>query len=590
MAKNNLELTSASFASPAFIDKKNPGGGPDYHYFFNGEVVYSYEAKSRIFTQLELDPDTLKIKPYGLADANRVAVANRTFQVKPSKFKRVGKYDHYYFIKEGQVYRPGWSDMSLQPLPDMDAASLKVIDEFIAEDANYVYFRGRDTGIAKDRLGPYFATLSSGIMVVLGQKGVFFLDQFIDVDAETFKVVKTFPKGKSYCFFQAQDKNGDIWISINVSPAFNGESRLTLLRGENAQAEAEATMAADQQPPVESTLIPGDFNQGLQANLARLNLWLTTDFASKWSQNKSNLQLYRLINAYLAWCVEAYQADKNDDYLVQGIAQFEAISIYSWLHPELLHNAARLYVLAGEWDKALLSCQQAMHFRYQKFADIFTDPVLQPLKKLTEFESLSLAFKKLGKHFAHISLPLLDACENAVQHAQDDSQFATWLRGNILYKYDFYKYSELTALVESTQGGEAAMWQALAEKNHFYFQHYMLLEGPEEAISDEGQRQWQYFLLYHEYQQLNPLVYIRMANILFCEAHSWSSWKYDHFEDNRQVLAPRIKEASQLIGYFQQLFPQIKADEQQSLLTAAQKYGVVQMMQISGKSLIQKGL
>ena len=588
MAKKPLHLDIATFASPVFIVEQHPlGSGSGYSYFYNGHVIYSfYKQTVAIFPQL--NPDTLKVKPYGIADANHVVAGAQLFEVKPSKFKRIGKYDHFYFIKNGDLYRPQGKGASLVAVEGADAKTFKVIDEDIAEDQDAVFFNRSMQGINKAKLGNY-QVRDYSLMLVHGEQDLYILGQQVDVDAASLTFVDKKEVQGWGAVLHAQDAVGEMRIVVSLR-AKQGESRVRVVRGGAcARQEAEAQLiewqTAAQVEKRKSPLIPGDFNASPGENLDRLGRWLNEDFADRWAMQRTNLSLYRLVATYLQWCAEAFQNDGNARHLELGFVLFKRFALYSWLCPEILHQAARLYVYAGELAEAFACCDQAFQFRYSKFPQLLADESLRLLHALPEFSQLQKDFAASEHDFKCISLPLLEACEEAITANADDEVFCSWLRQYLLYQFHFYQQSELDARAQRSVGTEQARWQQLAEKNQFYFQRHMLLEGPHEVISPQGKLQWEAFLRYHEYNQLAPLAYLRMADILFCEAHQWASWKYNHFEDTRQVLAPRIKEASQLLAYFRELVGELTAERQTELLELAQGFAMVQIMQASGKQL-----
>lgn len=587
MAATPLNLNLATFASPVFIAEQHPvGARSGYSYFYNGHVVYSFHRQAvAIFP--ELNPDTLKVKPYGIADAAHVVVGDQLFPVKPGKFKRIGKHDHFYFIKNDELFRPQGQNCRLVAVEGADVKTLKVIDEDLAEDKDHVFFNRNLQGLRKDQLGEY-QIRDYTLMLVHGEQALYILGQRVDVDAASVRFVDKKDVQGWGAVLHAQDTAGELCILVDLR-AKQGERRVKVVRGAGVNAAAEAQLteweAKAQAEKRKSPLIPGDFNASLAENISRLGQWFSEDFADKWDMQKSNLSLYRLVATYLKWCGEAYGEDGNVAHLEHGFALFKRFSLYSWLCPEILHHAAHLYVEAGQTAEALECCETAFQFRYAKFAELLADESLQSLHVLPEFSQLEKAFAASGDDYKCISLALLDASEESLRSHAEDEPFSRWMRQYLLYQFRFYQQSELQVRVQRSRGVEQASWQLLAQKNQFYFEHYMLLEGPHEVISPQGKLQWEAFLRYHEYAQLEPQAYLRMADILFCEAHQWASWKHKHFADTRQVLAPRIEEAGQLLAYFRELAAELTAERKAELLESAKGLAMVQIMQASGKPL-----
>ncbi|RUO25857.1 hypothetical protein CWE09_03765 [Aliidiomarina minuta] len=398
-------------------------------------------------------------------------------------------------------------------------------------------------------------------------------------DVKTFKVLDE---------DTAEDKDGEMRILVTLRPQ-QDQSQVRVLRGKEIKDEADRCLAirekAEQEEKRKSPLLPGDFSGSLTENLVCLGQWLTEDFAARWAMQRTNLQLYRLVSVYLKWCTEAFQDDHQEAHLKKGLSLFQRFPLFSWLHPEMLYHAAQLYVQAGQPEQAIDCCKKAFHYRSAHIAEFLADESLRPLKLHPEFIQLQKEVKASEDDFEYVSLPLIEACEQAIESQEDDKAFTSWMRQQLLYKFRFYQQSELISRIAKSSEPEKLNWQRLAQKNQFYFEHYMLLEGPGEVISEEGKRQWNAFLLYHEYQQLQPLAYLRMADIFFREAHQWANWKCQHFEDTRQVLAPRIKEAGQLIAYFQELMTALDEDTKTLVQESAENYSLVQIMRASGKPL-----
>ncbi|RFA27180.1 hypothetical protein CAI21_15125 [Alkalilimnicola ehrlichii] len=91
------DLAKATPSLPVFLGEKDPFQNKStYSYFYNGRALYAFHGLT-CRSLPGLDVNRLQWKPYGLCDDASVVVGLSVLRTNPKKFKRVGKYGHYYF-------------------------------------------------------------------------------------------------------------------------------------------------------------------------------------------------------------------------------------------------------------------------------------------------------------------------------------------------------------------------------------------------------------------------------------------------------------------------------------------------------------
>lgn len=145
--KNTPDLSVATFVDPVRLTTVKPSSRElDFSYFYNGKVVYSYCHQFPWHFQRfpELNPETVQATSWGIRDENYAVIGHQLIKVKPKCCRRIGKYAHFYFLIDEQVFSPNEVDgeLALELVPEADARSFKVHDELYAEDANAYYRLG----------------------------------------------------------------------------------------------------------------------------------------------------------------------------------------------------------------------------------------------------------------------------------------------------------------------------------------------------------------------------------------------------------------------------------------------------------------
>lgn len=145
--KNTPDLSVATVVDPVRLTTVKPSSRElDFSYFYNGKVVYSYCHQFPWHFQRfpELNPETVQATSWGIRDENYAVIGHQLIKVKPKRCRRIGKYAHFYFLIDEQVFSPNEVDgeLALELVPDADARSFKVHDELYAEDANAYYRLG----------------------------------------------------------------------------------------------------------------------------------------------------------------------------------------------------------------------------------------------------------------------------------------------------------------------------------------------------------------------------------------------------------------------------------------------------------------
>lgn len=449
------EINAATFATPIFLYAADPLAkkSSKYSYFYNGHLVYCY-FKDVIRPLPQIDIHSFKARPYGIADSQHVVVGDCVHECPASGFKRVGKHGHFYFVQGADVFT--WHQATaqqrshLQPIPELDGKTLKVVDEDFATDANWLWFFRNLPGIRKSALGNY-QVCDYDWMLLESENGVFLAGQRLDIEANALRWVRKDDTAPIGAIFHGQDAQGDIFILVKRQP---------------------------EQPPIVEVMRDRECVAAVKAN------W--------------KLQ-------------QAKQA-------AEKAAEKEQARDVNWLRTQ-----------AQNYDLLNIG-QQA---------------------------------------WPMISAERLMALDKACTAFKDDPDVVSRLRELVMYGFQFYLPRELDALVRDNpdQASFATLHQTLMRE-------HMLQHGPTSLIDPWGSRQWKVFMRHFDTGQLSPLVYLRMANLCFLEAHGWASWKYTYFEQTRAVLSQRLNEAAQLIGYVQAHYS-LDAE----LLTQAEDFALVAMMQ-----------
>ncbi|MCW8128668.1 hypothetical protein [Microbulbifer halophilus] len=114
-------------------------------YFFNGHYYYAILGPNPFkFVALPwLDEKSLKTKECFLGDDKTTIIGTEFFEVPLRRSKRIGKDAHNYFKVADEIYSASEAPchFELQPHKEIDARSLKVLDEDYAVDKDYYFSR-----------------------------------------------------------------------------------------------------------------------------------------------------------------------------------------------------------------------------------------------------------------------------------------------------------------------------------------------------------------------------------------------------------------------------------------------------------------
>lgn len=124
--KNAPDLSPATFVDPVRFTTVEPISRElKFSYFYNGNVVYGYchNFPWRFQRFPELTPETVKTTTWGIQDENYAVIGLQLLEVKPKRCRRIGKYAHFYFLIDGQVFSPNEvnPDTWFPQLPDGNA-------------------------------------------------------------------------------------------------------------------------------------------------------------------------------------------------------------------------------------------------------------------------------------------------------------------------------------------------------------------------------------------------------------------------------------------------------------------------------------
>lgn len=387
-------------------------------YFYNGQHFYTFNGKDVvIFDNINLQE--LRQTPYGVCDDKHAIAGHICLTTNPAKFKKHHKNDQTYFSSAEAVY-----NYNLEPYPNSDGLSFRMLSENVSEDKNHIYFvnlqlKKEDIGEYKINETGYFyknLILYSNKQVRVGAI------VFEEVDAPSFEILSPharefrkenglIEKGLYYeCFMiHCRDKNGEfVFRSYDIHKQDVCVERIASLQEYLPKAKAILQEMYVQQNKYHYPEYKKNDEAGYYA---KMNEWLNEDFEEKYKNWQYNDSFLRALNNYFYSCFQLYQRTKDKQYLEAAAQLFPKVAGDCFLNPYIFHNTACIFAAQGNADEAIRSISGALYYGYDQIELIWKDEDLQILSNHPQFVTLKNYYEQIKPFYPLLTLPLLEKVE-----------------------------------------------------------------------------------------------------------------------------------------------------------------------------------
>nr|WP_294784185.1 hypothetical protein [uncultured Flavobacterium sp.] len=504
--KNNLH--TATLENPIQLFKG---------YFYNGQQFYHCSQLDGMIAFSEIDLQQLRQTVYGLCDDRGVIIGNKYIKTDPSKFKKWQKHEAVFYSSAERVYNE-----SLEPYPNSDGASYKMISEHVGEDKNHIYFVGKqllktDIGLYKINDSGYFyrnILLYSKTKVYAGE------NLLPDIDASSFEIISPTAQGfcdenglrdlaraGSGCFMlHCKDKDGEFIIhNYDTQKTLPIVERITVL----AEYIAHTKQLLLSKKQEQKRHYYPDYKSGTEEIYYNdMNHWLATDFDKKYNDWQYNMSFLITMNNYFYSCFQLYNKNGNKDYLNTGAAVFEKIAKTCFINPYIFHNTACIYAALGNEEKALQSVSAAFYYGYQEIELIWKDKDLKLLFNNKDFKALKESYEIYKASYPFINTYLLDKIDGITE-----SYYKNEFAGLILKRLqipDFDWFISEISIVPTLE--DKAYYEKMVEKTDLFINDVL-----QQKINFTFKETYE---IYREYKFLNARTHFKWLSYFFAQAHS----------------------------------------------------------------------
>lgn len=397
------------------------------HYFYNGTDFYYCNGHSKISIFQNINLQALRQTPYGVCDDKQIIVLDKSLAENTEKFTMLHRAYTTYYKSDTKVY-----DENLQPIPNADAKSFKLIEDYVAVDNNFVYINNK--AIPRLTLGDF--KFDNAIFycekLLIGTKQIWLDGELItDIDAPTFESID-FKDDEIYKDFweirsgyvsatikQGRDKHGDLFIlRLNTYKDINPIMNIPFHKP-MVLRKSRAEFVAWYKPLVEQVILeckkfgennffdyfPTDAPTIFQNFYDKVNLWNETYFEAHYPKIKYSSEFLLGVNNYLYSCWQLYEqsgskknfmsAKKYDkSYLEKGLAFYQKLAAdhVAVVNPHIFHHLVSFHVVLGNLEKAIEYFRLAFLTGYPMFDKMLLDEDLKPIYKNETFKKCKAWF------------------------------------------------------------------------------------------------------------------------------------------------------------------------------------------------------
>lgn len=507
------KLHGASFVQPMYLFGD---------YFFNGQFVYH---KGGEITPLPgIEAASFRSAAWGGIDAQHAVVHNQVLPVDAASFQMLQKGETEFYKDQAQVFSTDFHGETawprqLQRMPQADAPSFKLRDDFLAEDAHHLYFRGKvvpraDIGTCRVEPAGYFHDLK----LLVGEHAVYLGADRLPLDAASFRLEHDLPvEGTGIAFVNAYvvgDARGLYLLDRECLPTGRfGGLRLTPVADLAAAQVLLAQMGQVYQnrngPGQDRPSMPHQASQDDRAALSAYSdlfaRWASEHFDAEYARDRldADCSLYRDVNNYF---YSLFQLGRP----AEVIAFYPRIQATAWFNPYLFHHTACSYAALGRVEEALEEVRRAMVYRYPHLDKLWQDPDLSALHQHPEFQAVAEQARQTSTPQA--SPQLLDSI---LQLPPIDGQHATRALGGFLRRLALG-----TSFAPLADAQDPVRDYQLRQVFKRYLNHHLVESTASRSYARNSPNKGDFYLAYREHPYLHPLAHWKRFEGTYGAAHS----------------------------------------------------------------------
>jgi hypothetical protein len=450
-------------------------------YFFNGE--YAYCARYKVAPLREIDIKSFKMLQKGEVIFYKDAV--RVFNEK------------------------------LVVIPQADAASFELINDYYAEDCSYVYCCGKM--IEKSELGAfelYPEGYFHGQKLLIGELGVYQGAKRLALDPASFQVISTHKLSRGAAFdlaYYVSDKSGSCLLTSEVD---NMTTLIQIATEDPIDAVAQVHEAHQASRTRHSEMFPPADSSEADA-LDRFREWADKHLSRLYQQNRYKKPMesgfekqswfYRAVNNYL------FLLFKVGDYETM-LQTYQLVEDTAWFNPSIFHHTACCYAALGQVDEAIGEVQKARDFGYELMDKIWTDDDLSLIHEEPRF----LKLREIYGNYQLRVVPL-KLIQNLVDLPDDVRQEIT---EDLIVKYSKHLYLPSMGVIrEWLQEADAEMQPRLKA----YEEALQIIYNERLLFKDFSYDQHKYYREYQGNQDLSVVAHLHAVEYYFKKMHADSS-------------------------------------------------------------------